>query len=52
MTYVFVAEHSYNALYCYCISICMLVYYLYVNSLFYRSCTFVREYYFGLQIDI
>lgn len=48
MTYVFVAEHSCNALSCFYISICILVCYLYVNGLFYRPCTFVREYYFGL----
>ena len=51
MTYAFVVGHTLFTLSCSFISICMLMSYIYNFSLFSHFCTFVREYYFGLQID-
>ena len=48
MTYAFVVGHSQLTLSRDFVSICMLMSYTYIFSLFSHFCTFVREYYFGL----
>ena len=51
MTYRIVLEHCLFPLSCKIISICILVVYRFILALLYLPYLFVREYYFGLQID-
>lgn len=52
MTYAFVVGYTQFTLSCIFVSMCKLTSYAFEVSVFPHLCTFVREYYFGLYIDI
>lgn len=51
MTYMIWLIYHHNPLSCFYVSICYIAYYLFYSTRLSLVCMFVREYYFGLQID-